>query len=53
MPKMGKSKSKSTGSGAKTVVKGKKSYPGRYGDGLAKEDKIVIKKGPTFSSRYK
>lgn len=55
MPKMGKkAKGLSTGDGSKTVVKGKKSYPGRYGNGLAKEDKIVMKeKGANFNSRYK
>lgn len=52
MRKMDKS-NKSTGSGANTVVKGKKSYPSRYGDGLAKEDKIVEKKKSSYPSRYK
>lgn len=54
MPKMGKKKPKgvSTGDASKTVVKGKKSFPSRYTDGLAEESKIVMKENSNFSSRY-
>jgi len=55
MPKMGKQKPKgvSTGDGSKTVVKGKKTFPSRYTDGLSEESKIVMKEGTSYSSRYK
>ena len=55
MPMMGKKKQKgvSTGNPSKTVVKGKKSFPSRYNEGLSNEDEIIMKENPNFSSRYK
>lgn len=42
-----------TGGNPKVVIKGKKTYPSRYTDGLSKEGKIVMKEGTNYPSRYK
>lgn len=52
---MGKKKSTglSKGQNPKIVMQAKKSYPSRYADGLASEDKIIMKENVTYMSRYK